>query len=70
VAVELGSDNGIVVQRPQGSVAEAVVEAVDLFFAQGDRLLVDPIMKERRRIEIRDSWPSDPCTLGVLEDGS
>jgi len=70
VAVELRCDDRVVIQRPQCAVAEAVVEAVDLLLAQRNRLLIDPVVNERWRVEVRDSGPSDPRSLGVLEDRS
>ena len=67
VSVVLGRHDGVVVERPQGAVAEPVVEAIDFFFAQRHGSLVDAVVLERWRIEVGNAGPADPCAVRVLQ---
>ncbi len=69
-AVVGGRCQCIVVERPQGAVAEPVVEAGDLLLAQGEGPLLDPAVLERFGSEVGDTRPPHPRPFGVLQDGA
>ncbi len=68
VPVVLGRDQLVVVQRPQGAVAEALVELVDLLLGEGDRHLLDAVVGEWGDVEVGRTGPPDPGAVPLLED--
>ena len=60
MAVVLGIDEGVVIERPQSAVTETVVEPVDFLGCQGDRSLADSVEIEWLVLRVRIAGPSHP----------
>lgn len=68
VSVEFRSHYCIVVERPQGSVAETQIEPFELFLAERHWALLDAFMGERLGSEVCDAWPPDPRSVDLSQD--
>src|SRR5690606_19253047 len=68
VAVELGRADGVVVERPDGAVAESVVVVLDLLLVEGDDEVVDAIDVQSARLAAGGTVPADPDASGLAED--
>jgi hypothetical protein len=65
VAVELEGTNRVVIERPDGSVAEAVIVILDLGLAEDHRLVPDPGCAESSRLAARTPVPTHPNTAAL-----
>ena len=68
VAVERRLDDDVVVDRPQGVVAEALVVLLDLRRGQRDRAQVHRLVGERASGAARLTVPPDPCAPTLAHD--
>ena len=68
LAAELGRAHGVVVERPQRAVREALVEALDLTRVEPDRRQPHAAVVERLRGRPGDPGPADPRTVPSLDD--
>ena len=64
LTVELGLGDDVVVEGPQGAVAEALVVVGDLFVRQSHADQVHPVRVEWFRCVARRAGPADPGSLG------
>jgi hypothetical protein len=68
VTVELGGDDGVVIEWPQRRVAKAVVEALDLFLGQRNRTLLDSVVLEGLWRYAYIPRPANPGSIDFLKD--
>ena len=66
--VELRIDDRVVVQRPQGVVGEALVEALDVVGGQGDREQAQPVGGGRLQGDVGRAGPADPRAVPAGQD--
>ena len=70
LAVELRLDDGVVIQRPQGLVREALVVVVDLLGGQCHRVQAQAVGRGRFERHVGGAGPADPGAVPPGQDRS